>query len=141
MTVSVRLWLAAAHHPAFRSGGWAYVRAGSEVVGEAGGERQTERGAMVLAALEAVLAGAPQGPVMVQAGDVDAAAIAALAAEPALHKALSGRELRLVRLGETAGTPLAFAQAWADLAADRAKARGPFRAAIPKPNLAKVAGL
>ncbi len=32
----------------------------------------------------------------------------------------------------------AFAQAWADLAMDKAKAVGPFTAAIPKPNLAKL---
>jgi hypothetical protein len=32
----------------------------------------------------------------------------------------------------------AFAQAWADLAMDKAKAAGPFTAAIPKPNLAKL---
>jgi hypothetical protein len=36
------------------------------------------------------------------------------------------------------GTPTAFAAAWADLARDRAKDKGAFTAAIPKPNLAKA---
>jgi hypothetical protein len=38
-------------------------------------------------------------------------------------------------------TPCAFAAAWAELAMDKAKATGPFSAAIPKPNLAKAPGL
>ena len=43
------------------------------------------------------------------------------------------------RLGAvTAGGPAAFAQAWANLAMDKAKAAGAFTAAIPKPNLARV---
>jgi len=36
------------------------------------------------------------------------------------------------------GTPAAFALAWAELARDKAKATGPFRSPIPKPNLAKA---
>jgi hypothetical protein len=35
-------------------------------------------------------------------------------------------------------TPAAFAAAWADLAQGRAKDKGSFQAAIPKPNLAKA---
>ena len=38
----------------------------------------------------------------------------------------------------TTDPAVAFAQAWADLAMDKAKAAGPFTAAIPKPNLAKL---
>ena len=87
--------------------------------------------------------------------DVDAADAARLAplfgAEPPadedlapyapLVAALAARAVRLTRIADPAGTPLAFARAWADLASDKAKAAGPFRAPIPKTNLAKIQGL
>ena len=38
-------------------------------------------------------------------------------------------------------SPTGFAAAWAELARDKANAQGAFVSAIPKPNLAKVAGL
>jgi hypothetical protein len=55
--------------------------------------------------------------------------------------ASKGRRLDVVRVSPQPDTPTAFAAAWADLAMDKAKARGPFTAAIPKPNLAKAPGL
>ena len=47
----------------------------------------------------------------------------------------------LVRVPLDPDTPTAFATAWANLAMDKAKAAGPFTAAIPKANLAKAPGL
>ena len=49
--------------------------------------------------------------------------------------------LDLVRVPVDPATPSAFAAAWANLAMDKAKAGGPFTAAIPKANLAKAPGL
>ena len=54
---------------------------------------------------------------------------------------LSGRPATFARSGPDANTPSAFAGAWADLARDKANAKGAFASAIPKPNLAKVLGL
>ena len=45
---------------------------------------------------------------------------------------------QLVRVAAGPRTPTAFAAAWAELAMDKAKATGPFAAAIPKTNLAKA---
>ena len=62
--MTLRLWVAASHDPAHRSGGWAFVRAGDgDPTGRAGGERRTTRARMALAgflaALKDVAAGAP----------------------------------------------------------------------------------
>jgi hypothetical protein len=48
------------------------------------------------------------------------------------------KAVRIVPTAAVAGTPVAFATAWAELARDKAKATGGFRSAIPKPNLAKA---
>ncbi|WP_395672769.1 ribonuclease H [Phenylobacterium sp.] len=141
MTSPPRIWLAAAHHRAFLNGGWAFVAAGAETSGQAGGERRTDRAAMVRSGLLAALDWAPMGAATLHLLEADASTLAEVLADAAVRKALAGRELRLVRAAKADGTPLAFAEAWADLAAERAKAKGPFRAPIPKPNLAKVAGL
>ena len=154
----MRIWLAASHDAAHRNGGWAFVRAdaprGGDVVGWAGGERRTTRERMALAALAAALKDLPPGlgPAVV-APRPDALVLHALMKPPAepptddldlraaLAKALSGRPWTLAAGDPKAATPLAFAAAWADLAADKAKAGGAFTAAIPKSNLAKIVGL
>ena len=155
MTTLVRIWLEAAHHTTFRIGGWAFVRLDAgEVSGAAGGARRIDLERTSLAALAAALAGLPQGAIVelqtssplllaipgriaaAEAGDnppTDHLDLWAQAAT-ALHR------VRLVsRFAEPApGTPTAFAAAWADFARDRAKNKGAFTAAIPKPNLAKA---
>ncbi|MCR5877388.1 ribonuclease H [Phenylobacterium sp. J367] len=153
MSSPLRLWLCAAHHKAFLNGGWAFVRAaGAERSGVAGGDRRTNRLAMLVAGLVDALKDQPLGDAVLHLAAADAVLLAPLAGgeppkdvDPAAYApavaALKGRPLRLVKLADPAGTPLAFAQAWADLASDKAKATGAFRSAIPKPNLAKVAGL
>jgi len=60
--MTVRLWIAAAHDPAHKNGGWAFVQADGELVtGWAGGDRRTTRARMALAGLAAVLKDLPQG--------------------------------------------------------------------------------
>lgn len=151
MSTPARIWLCATHQKAFQNGGWAYVRAvGPDLTGQAGGDRRTTPARTAMAGLLAALKDV-KGEVVVHAPAAEAAALAPLFArppepvedEPALSAqlvaALAGRA-RLAKLAEPS-TPLAFARAWSDLAADKAKASGAFAAAIPKPNLAKVQGL
>lgn len=52
--------------------------------------------------------------------------------------ALASRPVRMLRAQPASGAPPAFAAAWAELARDRAKDRGPFAAPIPRANLAKA---
>ena len=152
-----RIWARSAHHAAFKCGGWAYVRAGGELVGQAGGERNTRPERMALAALTAALKRAPAGAVVIdladpalirkarkaaagQALDEDEAAPEDLDLWAGLATALKGRAVTF-RKGEASGfpgDPGGFAQAWADLGMDKAKAAGAFVSAIPKPNLAKL---
>lgn len=151
---AIRLWIAASHDPAHRNGGWAFVRAGAELVGAAGGERRTTRARMALAGFAAALKDTHAGaPVAVIAPRPDALVLHQLSRPPAdppgedldlravLAQALTGRAWTLATGDPQAATPLAFAAAWADLASDKAKTGGPFTAAIPRPNLAKVRGL
>lgn len=154
----VRIWTTSAHHAAFRCGGWAYVRdVGGTVGGVAGGERYVTAERMALAGLAAALADLPKGaPVVVHTPSAWLMAKGALIAGTASGEdtptedldlwarviaAAQGRRVRLVRTPVEPRSPLAFAAAWADLARDKAKATGPFTNPIPKPNLAKVAGL
>ncbi|ODT84766.1 ribonuclease H [Phenylobacterium sp. SCN 70-31] len=151
---AARLWIAAAHDPAHRNGGWAFVRAGVEVVGRAGGDRRTTRPRMALAGFLAALQDLPAGETLaVAAPRPDALVLHALLKPPAdpptddadlrtaLARMLAGRAWTLA-IGDPAGpTPAAFAAAWADLASEKAKAGGAFVHAIPRPNLAKVQGL
>jgi hypothetical protein len=153
MSAPHRLWLAAHHHPAFGNGGWAYVRAGAgEVAGAAGGDRRTGRLAMLMAGLADALKAAPSGDLELTVAADDVPLVAPLAgaappedADPALYApvvaALAGRTPKLFKVAAPAGTAVGFAAAWAEHAAEKAKAQGGFRAAIPKPNLAKVPGL
>lgn len=148
----MKLWIAAAQDPAHRNGGWAFVR--EAPIGWAGGERRTTRARMALAVLAiAVRDLAADTPLSVIAARPDALVLHGLLKAPAepptddldlraeLAKALSSRTWTLA-LGDPAGlTPLKFAAAWADLAAEKAKMGGAFVAAIPRTNLAKVEGL
>jgi hypothetical protein len=150
---AVRLWIAASHDAAHRNGGWAFVRAGAEPVGRAGGERRTTRARMALAGFLSALKDVPAGAALaVVAPRPDALVLHALLKPPAdpptdapdlraaLAKALTGRTWTLA-IGDAAATPTAFVTAWADMASEKAKASGAFEHAIPKPNLAKAKGL
>lgn len=147
-----RIWLETDHNLAFRSGGWAYVLAeGSALLGAAGGERTASPERIALAGLVEALKGVPAGSaVEVHSASRPVIAIprrlAAAAADPPaddlelwaqLTTALKGRSPRFVPATSAPRTPTAFAAAWAELARDKAKT-SPFRAAIPKTNLAKA---
>jgi ribonuclease HI len=163
---SIRIWIAVAHSPAYRCGGWAAVRVcEGQVAGAAGGERKTTAGRMALCGLATALRDLPPlddpasaAPVRIPTTSAELAAFAgflASLAEPTqaaapeedldlwarIFTAAKGRRLELSYAPPTAGTPGAFAAAWADLAFDKAKAKGAFASAIPKPNLAKIPGL
>jgi hypothetical protein len=151
---AVRIWIAASHDPAHRNGGWAFVRAGGEPVGRAGGERRTTRTRMTLAGFLSSLKDAPAAaPLAVVAPRPDAVVLHALLKPPAeppaddldlraaLAKALEGRTWSLAVGDPAAATPTVFVLAWADMASEKAKAGGAFEHAIPKPNLAKAKGL
>jgi hypothetical protein len=154
VTAPLRLWIAASHDAAHRTGGWAFVRAGVETVGRAGGERRTTRARAALAGFLAALRDLPGADAMtVVAPRPDALVLHTLLKPPAdpptedldlraaLAKALAGRTWTLA-VGDPAGpTPMSFAAAWADMASEKAKAAGAFEHAIPRPNLAKVKGL
>ena len=148
----VRLWLEIAHHPAFRVGGWAWVRAdGGAATGWAGGERGVDAERAALLALTAALKAEAGRAVRV------ATTSAALAAIPMrIAAAQSGGEapaenldlwaqastvlaagVEIVRVAAQPNTPTAFTAAWAALARDKAKGGG-FLSAIPKTNLAKA---
>ncbi len=159
MTNPIRIWARANHHTAFRCGGWAWVRddGKGEPVGQAGGERNTTAPRMALAALAAALTDAAKGPLALDLADPALArAVRRLTQGPAytpeeaptedldlwaqLTTALAGRAVTVApNAGEAfKGSPAAFAEAWAELARDKAKAAGPFASAIPRANLAKL---
>jgi hypothetical protein len=155
MSAPVCIWLEVAHHQAFRVGGWAFVRlAAGEVSGTAGGERRIDAERTALAALAAALRDLPPGAsVELHTSSPQVLAIprriaAAEGGEnpPAENLDLwaqAATGLRglgvLVRRAELAPrSASAFAAAWADFARDRAKDKGAFTSAIPKPNLARV---
>jgi hypothetical protein len=147
----IRIWLEIDHQSAFRAGGWAYVLAeGSALSGTAGGDRSAAAEQTVLAGLVEALKGAPAGAsVEVRSAGAAAAAVFRRLADPAhapdsdlelwaqLATAIKGRSVRFAPAAAAPRTPGAFAAAWAELARDKAKTR-PFRAAIPKVNLAKA---
>ena len=155
MTAPVHIWTRATHHTAFRCGGWAFVRSGAELSGQAGGERNTTAPRMALAGLVAALKDLADGPLSLDLADRALAQTAAklIAGTPfapdeppydnldlwaLLTTALKGRAVTITLGPIPLGGPAAFAQAWAELAMDKAKDRGPFVAAIPRPNLAKL---
>jgi len=150
MADPIGIWVAAQHHKAFLNGGWAYVRVGAEVTGWAGGDRRTTRTRMALSGLAAALADLPKGAALrVETAAEDAKLLDGVFVEPAdpptddldlraaIAGLLKGHEARLAVMSVQPRTPLAFAIAWADQAADKAKMTGAFRVAIPRPNLAK----
>lgn len=154
MSAPHRIWIAAAHDPAHRNGGWAFVRGGVEPVGRAGGDRRTTRARMALAGFAAALKDVPAAaPLTIVAPRTDALVLHTLlkpaATPPAddldlramLAKALAGHTWTLA-VGDPVGpTPAAFAAAWAETASEKAKMAGAFDNAIPKTNLAKAKGL
>jgi len=153
-SMTTRIWIAATHDAVFRNGGWAFVRAGAEPVGRAGGERRTTRPRVALAGFLAALKDVPSGaPVAVVAPRPDALVLHTLLKPPAeppaddrdlragLAKALAGRAWTLAVGDPAAPTPSAFVTAWAETASEKAKAGGAFENAIPKTNLAKAKGL
>jgi len=157
VTDPIQIWTCAAHHAAFRCGGWAHVRlAQGQVSGEAGGARNTTAPRMGLAGLVSALRGLPAaGSIRIHTTSPDLLALAGiLTGQPPqdapsedldlwaqILVASKGRSLSVVRAPLQPDTPIAFAAAWADLAMDKAKSTGPFTAAIPKPNLTKIRGL
>lgn len=152
MTSQTVLWLELSHHPAFRVGGWAFVRRNPDGVlsGWAGGERRVTAERTALLALLAALKDV-RGPARVLTA---APAIAAIPGRIAAAQggedpptedldlwaqamtALGRGDIELARAAAD-DRPSAFAAAWAELGRDRAKDKGPFTSAIPKPNLAK----
>jgi hypothetical protein len=153
MTPLIHIYLAAAHHPAFRCGGWAVVRSiGGQPTGAAGGARATSAQRMALSGLIWALRDLPAGAdatlhttnpdlalTEVLAGTVNPDEDLDLWAQ--VQAAAKGRRFTVTAATAAPDTPLAFAAAWADLAMDKAKMGGAFTAAIPKANLAKVVGL
>jgi len=154
-----RIWARASHHAAFRCGGWAWVRDEGRAgpAGQAGGERNTTAARVALAGLAAALKDAPKGDLALDLADrALVVAVRRLTVGPAftsdeaptedldlwaqLSTALARRAVTVsLASGEAfKGGPEGFAQAWAELAQDKAKAAGPFTAAIPKANLAKL---
>ena len=152
MTSQTTLWLEIAHHAAFRVGGWAFVRRDPDgaLTGWAGGERRITAERTALAAFTSafkdirgparvlttapLVVGVPARIAAAKAGedppseDLDLWALA--------MTALSGGDVAMAKAAAGDRTS-AFATAWAELGRDRAKDKGPFVSAIPKPNLAK----
>jgi len=155
MARTLQTWLAISHHAAFRIGGWAYVRAdGALLTGQAGGDRRTDAERAALAGLVAALNGVDGSrPMVIQTASALVAAVPARidaaragADAPTEHldlwaqaaTALAKASVQILRVDAPPGSPSAFAAAWAELARDKAKDKGPFTAAIPKSNLAKA---
>ncbi len=129
MTAPIRIWLEAAHHGAFRIGGWAFVRSNvGAVSGSAGGQPRIDAAPNALAGIAAALKGLPDG-----------AAVELHSASPLVLASGVTRPGLVMRPAQPApGSPSAFTTAWAEFALGRAKARGAFSAPIPKSNLAKA---
>jgi hypothetical protein len=152
MPQPVRIWLEISHHTAFRLGGWSFVRAdGAQVSGAAGGERQLDLERIGLVGLLAALKDVPAGADVLLRSASDAVALIpariADAENPPSENldlwaramtALKARRVTMERVTATPRTPTAFAAAWAAQGLERAKPKGSFSAAIPKPNLASA---
>jgi hypothetical protein len=151
MSINIRIWVEISHQASFRAGGWAYVLAeGGARLGAAGGDRDASAERTALKALAAALTATPAGAA-VEVLSASPAILAALkraapGAEPPeqdlelwapLAAALAVRQVRAVGAASAPRSPTAFATAWAELARDKGKT-APFRAAIPKANLAKA---
>jgi hypothetical protein len=156
MSDIIRLWVETSYHSSFRCGGWAFVRADTGgVMGKAGGERATSEAATARAALLEAFAGLPstaevrllsasamilRAPALAGVGAADPAAedVAFWSALPPL---LAGRRVTFTPATAAPRTPTAFTTAWAEQGRDKAKARGPFVAVIPRSNLANAGAL
>ena len=157
MSQPVRLWIEITHHPAFRYGGWGVVREeGGAVSGLAGGERNIAAARIDLMALIAALQGlAPAAAVTIASSSPGVIAAARILAAPPVAgsegapsedldlwaqalKLSAGRPLTIRQAQRTPATPGAFCFAWAEVGQDKAKGKGRFSAAIPRPNLAKL---
>jgi hypothetical protein len=154
----VNIWTAAAHHAAFRCGGWAYVREGApELAGAAGGDRNATLAQMAFAGLAAALKTLPKAatPVKIHTPHTELVGLSQhlkagsspqdLSSEvqgswATILQLAAARPIQLVYSPPLAKTPIAFVLAWADLARDKAKASGHFISPIPKPNLANMPG-
>ena len=149
----IRVWVEAAHHAAFRCGGWAHVRRdGPHIEGAAGGARDITAERSALGGLAAALQGLPAGkPVVVASASpliVDVPRrIAGFAQEPPAQNldlwaqvstALKDRPVSFVTATAPPKSPTAFTAAWAELARDKAKMTGAFSAPIPRTNLARA---
>jgi hypothetical protein len=141
------------------------------LAGAVGGDRRISRPRANLAALDAVLrplaprldkgddqvliftaapdlvplAAALAQPTAEQSEAVKAALEPYRAEDPALYarlaQAVARGALRVARIPPGQTVVQDFLGSWAEVGLDKAKAAGPFTAAIPKPNLAKLAGL
>lgn len=151
MSDIIRIWVETTHNTAFRSGGWAYVLAeGRALLGAAGGERTASPERVALAGLVEALKAAPAGfRVEIQsASPLVIAARSRMVSTDApvedldlwaqLTTALKDRPASFAKIASAPKTPTAFAAAWADLARDKVKNGGAFRATIPKANLIKA---
>ena len=153
MTAPHRLFVETLHHSAFRYGGWGIARdVAGDVAGWAGGERSTTAVRIDLMALIAAFDRLPPGPVEVRSASLGVVQAVRLLVSPPppgsdeapvedldlwaqVLKATQGRTLTL-KAGINPST--AFLRAWAEVGQDKAKGKGRFSAAIPKPNLAKL---
>ena len=147
----IRIWLEISHHAAFRVGGWAWVRAdGASVTGHAGGDWRIDAERIALAGLIAALGKTPSPrPVQLHTASGLVAAIPARikAAQTGEDPPTSNLDLWAqvttvlaaapVTIVPAAAGPAAFAAAWAELARDKSKSKGPFASPIPKVNLTK----
>lgn len=152
MSTQTTLWVETSHHAAFRVGGWAFVRRDTDraLSGYAGGERRITAERTALQALLAALKDVRGSAQVLTAAPLILAIPARIAAAQAgedppsedldlwaqAMTALSSGGLEIARTAPGDRTS-AFAAAWAELGRDRAKDKGPFTSAIPKPNLAK----
>ena len=154
MSDSIRIWVEISHSAAYRSGGWAFVRAeGRALSGAAGGDRTASPDAVAIAGVLAALqdlpssaavevlsatpriAGAGRRIAELETGGEAPAEDLALWAQ--LSAALKARPVKFASATNAPRTPTAFSTAWAELARDKAKTR-PFHSAIPKANLVKA---
>lgn len=152
--MTVHLWFHATYAEPYKAGGWAWARLiGGETSGAAGGEKHVSFERLELLGLSTALPGLPeQEPLIIHTANARLLALNGLLAgtgEPPesdldvwarLQAALSKRPVKVAAGKAAPETALGFVAAWADLGKDRAKG-GPFKAAIPKPNLARAAGL
>jgi hypothetical protein len=153
MSDIIRLWVETSYHAAFGWDGWAFVRADrGGLMGKAGGQRASSEPAVALAALAEALAGLPATAEVrltsASALVVRAPALAGLGAGDAtpddaafwsgLRPLLTGRRVTFASASVAPRTPTAFTAAWAEQGRDKAKARGPFSAVIPRSNLANA---